>query len=32
GRIVVRPKAQKTNATQSNQNLMLSDKALVNTD
>jgi Fe-S cluster assembly protein SufD len=32
GRIVVRPKAQKTNATQSNQNLMLSDKALVNTE
>ncbi|MBA7617028.1 MAG: Fe-S cluster assembly protein SufD [Calditrichaeota bacterium] len=32
GRIVVRPKAQKTNATQSNQNLMLSDKALVNTN
>ena len=32
GRIVVRPEAQKTNATQSNQNLMLSDKALVNTN
>jgi len=32
GRIVVRPKAQKTNATQSNQNLILSDKALVNTN
>ncbi len=32
GRIVVRPKAQKTNATQSNHNLILSDKALVNTD
>ncbi len=32
GRIVVHTDAQKTNATQSNQNLMLSDKALVNTN
>jgi len=32
GRIVVRPRAQKTNATQSNQNLMLSNMALVNTN
>ncbi|UCH63040.1 MAG: Fe-S cluster assembly protein SufD [Fidelibacterota bacterium] len=32
GRIVVHPKAQKTNATQSNRNMMLSDTAMVNTD
>ncbi|MFB0515865.1 MAG: Fe-S cluster assembly protein SufD [Candidatus Neomarinimicrobiota bacterium] len=32
GRIVVHPHAQKTNAAQSNKNLMFSDKALVNTN
>ncbi len=32
GRIVVRPGAQKTDAKQSNQNLLLSDDAAVNTD
>ncbi|UCD38598.1 MAG: Fe-S cluster assembly protein SufD [Fidelibacterota bacterium] len=32
GRIVVHPDAQKTNAVQSNRNLMLSDQALVNTN
>ncbi len=32
GRIVVHPDAQKSNAAQSNKNLMLSDKALVNTN
>jgi len=32
GRIVVHPDAQQTNAAQSNKNLMLSDKALVNTN
>lgn len=32
GRIVVRPKAQKTNAQQSNKNLLLSRNALVNTN
>ena len=31
GRIIVRPDAQKTNAVQSNRNLLLSDRALVNT-
>ncbi|MBI2930830.1 MAG: Fe-S cluster assembly protein SufD [Planctomycetes bacterium] len=31
GRIIVRPNAQKTNAMQTNRNLLLSDKALVNT-